>query len=57
MPGTDDTTPPELLRYVVKLDGQLVGDEAAFMTAVRVSAADGNHLLEVSAVDLNGTGS
>ncbi|HUH03166.1 MAG TPA: outer membrane protein transport protein [Kofleriaceae bacterium] len=52
--GTDDTTPRELLRYLVRLDGVLLDEEPAFMAAIRVSTADGNHLLEVQAVDLSG---
>lgn len=52
--GTDDTTPRELLRYLVRLDGVLLDDEPAFMPAVRISTADGNHLLEVQSVDLSG---
>jgi MYXO-CTERM domain-containing protein len=52
--GSDDTTPRDLLRYVVRLDGVLLSDEPEFMPTVRISAADGNHLLEVSAVDLSG---
>ena len=51
--GNDDTTPKELLRYVVKLDGAYVTETPAFMPAVKVSAADGPHVLEVHAVDLN----
>ncbi len=52
--GTDNTTPRELMRYRVRLDGVQVGDEPSFSSAIRVSAADGNHLLEVAAVDLSG---
>lgn len=52
--GTDDTTPRELLRYLVRLDGVLLDEEPGFMPALRVSTSDGNHLLEVQSVDLSG---
>lgn len=52
--GTDDTTPPELLRYLVVLDGVAQTTEPAFGSTVRVSAAEGNHVVEIRAVDLAG---
>jgi MYXO-CTERM domain-containing protein len=52
--GTDDTTPPELLRYRVRLDGTELGEGPEFMAVVKVSAEQGPHQLEVWAVDLNG---
>jgi long-chain fatty acid transport protein len=52
--GTDDTTPRELLRYMAWLDGEALTEEPTFLESVRFSAADGEHVLEVAALDLNG---
>lgn len=52
--GEDDTTPPPLLRYEVSIDGVPVTSEPEFMTAIPVSLADGEYMLEVRAVDLAG---
>lgn len=50
--GSDNETPTELLRYRATLDGQLLAKEPSFLRAVQISAADGDHVLEVAAVDL-----
>ncbi len=52
--GTDDTTPRPLLRYLAWLDGEPLMEEPSFLESVRFSAADGDHVLEVAALDLNG---
>jgi hypothetical protein len=51
--GTDDATPPPLLRFTARLDGQPLGDPS-FIHAIRVSAKDGEHELELVTVDLSG---
>lgn len=53
--GTDDSTPEPLLRYRAWLDGEPLGDgEPSSLREVRFDATDGDHVLEVAAVDLNG---
>lgn len=52
--GTDNTTPGPLLRYMAWLDGEPLTEEPTFLESVRFSAADGEHVLEVAALDLNG---
>ncbi len=52
--GRDDLTPDSLLRYRAWLDGEPVTDGPTSLRVVRFDAADGEHVLEVAAVDLNG---
>jgi len=52
--GTDFVTPAELMRYAVRLDGEPVSEAPSFNDKIRVSAADGNHIIEVTAIDLAG---
>jgi hypothetical protein len=52
--GRDDLTPESLLRYRAWLDGEPVTDGPTSLRVVRFDAADGDHVLEVAAVDLNG---
>ncbi len=52
--GSDDRTPAPLLRYQAWLDGEALSEEPRGVSALRVDLADGEHTLEVSAVDLNG---
>ncbi len=52
--GTDDVTPGGLMRFNVSIDGKPVHPEPKFMSAARVSMEEGNHIIEVAAVDLNG---
>ncbi|MGE0786675.1 MAG: hypothetical protein AB7S26_13470 [Sandaracinaceae bacterium] len=52
--GHDDSTPDDLLRYRAWLDGEPLGDgTASSLREVRFDATDGEHTLEVAAVDLN----
>lgn len=53
--GRDDQTPVALLRYRAWLDGAPVGTgEPSNVRAIRFDATDGEHVLEVAAVDMNG---
>lgn len=52
--GSDNSTPTPLLRYTAWLDGELLTDKPTFLNTVHFSAADGEHVLEVAAHDLNG---
>ncbi len=51
--GVDGDTPASLLRYRAWVDGQPLRDgEATSIRQIRFDATDGDHLLEVAAVDL-----
>jgi hypothetical protein len=53
--GRDDHTPVALLRYRAWLDGEPLGTgEPSSVRAIRFDATDGEHVLEVAAVDMNG---
>ncbi len=52
--GIDDRTPEGLLRYRAWLDHELLTEAPTSLRVVRFDAADGDHVLEVAAVDLNG---
>ncbi len=52
--GRDDTTPESLLRYRAWLDGEPLNEAPTGLREVRFDATDGEHVLEVAAVDLNG---
>ena len=52
--GTDDSTPPELLRYRAWLDGAPLDEgEPSGLRVLRFDVTGGTHTLEVAAVDLN----
>lgn len=53
--GSDNATPESLLRFVATLDGETVGDGTpSGLRAVYVDVTDGEHVIEIAAVDLNG---
>lgn len=51
--GRDDSTPTSLLRYRAWLDGEPLHESPSGLREVRFDAVDGEHVLEVAAVDLN----
>lgn len=51
--GRDDSTPASLLRYRAWLDGEPLHESPSGLREVRFDATDGEHVLEVAAVDLN----
>ncbi len=51
--GTDDSTPVPLLRYNAWLDGAPIKDRPVLNPSLRFKATDGEHVLEVAAIDLN----
>jgi hypothetical protein len=52
--GEDGSTPEDLLRYRAWIDGVAVSESPSSVRAIRVDVADGEHVLRVAAVDLNG---
>ncbi|MFK7984709.1 MAG: hypothetical protein AB8I08_01680 [Sandaracinaceae bacterium] len=52
--GSDDSTPEGLLRFNAWLDGTPLNEEPSSVRTFRVSAEQGEHVIEVAAIDLNG---
>jgi len=52
--GRDDQTPESLMRYRAWLDGEPLTEGPTSLRVVRFDAADGDHVLEVAAVDMVG---
>lgn len=52
--GEDDVTPTPLLRYNAWLNGELLTETPTGLTDIRFTVEDGEHVLRVAAVDLNG---
>ncbi|MBT8494168.1 MAG: hypothetical protein KJO07_14020, partial [Deltaproteobacteria bacterium] len=52
--GYDNSTPEPLLRYRASLDGEPLKEAPYFAEQIRFNVEDGEHVLEVAAVDLNG---